>query len=199
MRELLVARRAEAEVRGVRVMPTLAPAALRGDPRLVERLVANVLDNALRHNVPGGAVVVRTEARAGSGRLWIANDGLVVDPGQIDRLYEPFERLGAERTNAGEGFGLGLSIVKAIAAAHGATLTITARPAGGLEVEVVFPAEPVPTSSARAASTAPGGNGETATARGEDAVPPAGSGPAEPGGGLHILRPIVLQSSPPEH
>ncbi len=142
---LLETRTAEAESRGVRVIPTLAVAPLQGDPRLVERLVANVLDNALRHNVPGGMVVVRTGTRAGHGWLAVSNDGPVVEPDQIERLYEPFERLGAERTNTGDGFGLGLCIVRAVAIAHGAALMTEARPSGGLNVEIRFPPSRGPT------------------------------------------------------
>jgi signal transduction histidine kinase len=145
VRNALVARTAEAESRGVLVIPTLAEAPLQGDPRLVERLVANVLDNALRHNVPGGMVVVRTGTRAGHGWFAVSNDGPVVEADQIERLYEPFERLGAERTNSGEGFGLGLCIVQAVATAHGASLMTEARPAGGLSVEVRFPPPRGPT------------------------------------------------------
>jgi signal transduction histidine kinase len=136
---LLAARTAEAESRGIRVIPTLDEAPLEGDPRLVERLLANVLDNALRHNVPGGMVVVRTGTRAGHGWFAVSNDGPVVEADQIERLYEPFERLGAERTNTGDGFGLGLCIVRAVAIAHGASLMTEARPSGGLHVEVRFP------------------------------------------------------------
>ena len=201
VRDLLTARGAEAEARGVRLQPTLVPTPLRGDPRLVERLVANLLDNALRHNVAGGTVVVRTAPRDGGGRLEVCNDGPMVDPGQIEALFEPFERLGAERTNAGEGFGLGLCIVKAIATAHGATLVIAARPAGGLDIEVLFPPEPTLTaagaaSTAGAASIARGGN-ETVATSGGDAALSAGSGPAGRGGRLPALRSMVVQASPP--
>jgi signal transduction histidine kinase len=121
----------------------------------VERLVANVLDNALRHNVPGGMVVVRTGTRAGHGWLAVSNDGPVVEPDQIERLYEPFERLGTERTQTGEGFGLGLCIVRAVATAHGASLMTEARSAGGLNVEVRFPPYRVPARDASDAGLAP--------------------------------------------
>jgi signal transduction histidine kinase len=138
-RDLLAARAGEAAARQVRVIPTLAPAPLQGDPRLVERLAANLIDNALRHNLPGGVVVVQTGTRAGHGWLAVSNDGPDVAPDEIERLYEPFERLGAERTHAGEGFGLGLCIVRAVVLAHGASLMTEARPSGGLHVEVRFP------------------------------------------------------------
>jgi signal transduction histidine kinase len=169
VRDLISARMAEAEARQVRVIPTLAAAPLQGDNRLVERLAANLIDNALRHNVPGGMVVVQTGTRAGHGWLSVSNDGPEVAADQIERLYEPFERLGAERTHAGEGFGLGLCIVRAVAIAHGASLTTEARPHGGLHIEVRFPP----------ARLAPEGG-------------PAGTGPAEPGGDSPDGRDHVL-------
>jgi signal transduction histidine kinase len=129
----------------------------------VERLIANLLDNAMRHNVEGGKVNVQTGSRRGAAWLVVANDGPVIKPGEVERLFEPFERLGAERTAAGEGFGLGLCIVGAVAAAHDATLHTVARPEGGLSIEVRFPAR----------SSGP----EEAARRAADG-PPAGKGPA---------------------
>jgi signal transduction histidine kinase len=164
VRDLLAARKADAEARDLVLLPTLDPAPLRGEPRLVERLAANLIDNALRHNVRGGTVVVRTGSCAGRAWLAVSNDGPVVAPDQIERLYEPFERLGSERTHAGEGFGLGLCIVHAIAVMHGVSLTTEARPAGGLHVEARFLPEDV---------TPPGGAAEVGAAR------LAGTGPDE--------------------
>lgn len=137
--ELVQARVHEAEARGIRLTDDLQSVELLGDPRLVERLAANLLDNALRHNAPGGSVSVSTWAHGGSARLRIANDGPVVLPEDVERLYEPFERLDGERPSNAEGFGLGLCIVKAVATAHGATIETEARPTGGLRVEVRFP------------------------------------------------------------
>ena len=170
VRESLAARLAEAEARGLRVIPMLAEARLQGDPRLVERLVANVLDNALRHNEPGGMVVVQTGMRAGHGWLAVCNDGPLVEADQIERLYEPFERLNAERTSTGEGFGLGLCIVRAVASAHGASLMTEACTSGGLNIEVRFPpshgqtpdvpgTEPQATAGRRRSSRTEGGAG----------------------------------------
>ena len=139
--ELSVARAPDAALREVRVTPHLEPAMLRGDPRLVERLVGNLLDNALRHNVRGGTVVVQTGMRDGGAWLSVSNDGPIVRASEIERLYAPFERLEDERTAGGEGFGLGLCIVRAVATAHGATLDTVARPEGGLSTEVRFPDE----------------------------------------------------------
>jgi signal transduction histidine kinase len=173
--ELVSVREEDAAAHGVRVVAHLEPAPLAGDPRLVERLVANLLDNAVRHNTDGGTVMVRTGTRSGGAWLVVSNDGAVVSPEQIQRLYEPFERLGAERTARGEGFGLGLCIVRAVAAAHDATLHTVARPAGGLSTEVRFPAHEAPVDD--------GVPREVPATRGAGTDPAAGGDPAEGGGG----------------
>ena len=139
VRDLVTAREDDAAVNGLHVVSTLEPAALECAPRLVERLAANLLDNALRHNVPGGTVSVQTGRRNGEAWLLVANDGPVIQPGDVERLFEPFERLEGERTVGGEGFGLGLCIVRAVAAAHGAQVRVAAPREGGLRVEVQFP------------------------------------------------------------
>jgi signal transduction histidine kinase len=72
--------------------------------------------------------------------LVVANSGPVIPPGEIGRLLQPFQRLATTRSSDGDGHGLGLAIVRAIAAAHGAALTARARPGGGLHVQVSFPA-----------------------------------------------------------
>jgi signal transduction histidine kinase len=119
----------------VRVDAVLAPAATAGDPRLLEILLANLVDNAARHNVPGGRVEVTTGEPA---RLTVTNTGPVVPPDEIERLFEPFQRLGAQRVGHPYGHGLGLAIVRAIATAHGARVTADANPGGGLTVTVSF-------------------------------------------------------------
>jgi signal transduction histidine kinase len=116
---------------------TIAPAT--GDPNLVESLVANLVDNALRHNVPGGRVEVWTTMAAGRASIRIRNTGPVVPQYELDRLFQPFQQLGHERIRHGDGHGLGLAIARAIAIAHKAALTATARSEGGLDVEVSFP------------------------------------------------------------
>ena len=132
-------RRAEADRRDVRVDPALAPAAVTGDASLVESLVANLVDNALRHNVAGGHVQVSTGSQAGLVRLSVTNSGPVIPPGEVARLLEPFQQLDGERTRHDGGHGLGLAIVSAAASAHGASLTLLARPEGGIDVTVTFP------------------------------------------------------------
>lgn len=132
-------RRHQAEQCGLYVHATLEPAETIGDPRLAERLVANLLDNALRYNQPHGRIDVMTIARSGRAVLCVANSGPAIPTDQVERLFRPFQRLGADRTDDSDGMGLGLSIVHAIAVAHHATLSARAQPGGGLDVEVGFP------------------------------------------------------------
>ena len=136
--EVLADRRREAGRRALSIRTTLLPATTRGDDRLVASLVANLMDNALRHNVSGGWVTVTTSTVDGQARLTVENTGTAIAPADVDRLFQPFQR-GAGRIHRTEGHGLGLAIVRAIATAHGATLSATARPEGGLAVEVTFP------------------------------------------------------------
>jgi signal transduction histidine kinase len=120
------------------------PAALLGDPDLIDRLVANLVDNAVRHNVPGGTVELATSTRDGRAILLVASSGPVIPPADVDRLFQPFQRLGTTHASNGTGHGLGLSIVAAIATAHDAAVTAHAPPEGGLHIEVNFPAPPPP-------------------------------------------------------
>jgi signal transduction histidine kinase len=136
--------RLEADARGVRVDTRIAPAPSAGHPELVGRLVANLIENAVHHNVTGGHVEVATETRAGRAFVSVINTGPVIPSQQVVRLFEPFQRLG-ERTARDDGHhGLGLSIVRAIATAHGAGITAHARPGGGLSIEICFPATVAP-------------------------------------------------------
>ncbi|MDE3023973.1 MAG: HAMP domain-containing protein [Acidobacteriota bacterium] len=117
----------------------IGPANTTGNPRLVERLVANLVGNAVDHNVDGGTVSLSTETRGGRAVLTVANSGPAIPPAELDRLFQPFQRLEGSRTHS-HGLGLGLSIVKAIADAHDATITTRALADGGLQVQVGFPA-----------------------------------------------------------
>jgi len=125
---------------GVTVDSELGQALTTGDSRLVERLVGNLLENAVHHNVAGGWVQLWTGMHVGRPTVRVLNSGPVIAPEDAGTLVEPFRRLNGERTGHTRGVGLGLSIVGAIATAHGAELRTTPRPAGGLEVEVEFPA-----------------------------------------------------------
>jgi signal transduction histidine kinase len=149
--DALAARGTEVAARGLGMEVTLAPALMAGDIALSERAVANLVDNALRYNVADGTVWVSVGIDADADRavLSIANTGPVIAPAEVDSLLRPFRRGGAQRTRRtapasggalADGLGLGLSIVQAIATAHGATLTLTPRSDGGLVTELSFPA-----------------------------------------------------------
>jgi len=134
--DVVTSRRGYAARQGVRIETDLSAAApVVGDPDLVESLTANLVDNALRHNVSDGWISVVVAGTT----LSVANTGPVVPPDEVDRLFQPFQQLGPQRTRRGGGHGLGLAIVRAIATAHGAELTAQARPDGGLSVSVAFP------------------------------------------------------------
>jgi signal transduction histidine kinase len=120
------------------VQTSLAPAPTEGDARLVERLLTNLVDNAVRHNTPGGIVEVVTGTRAGGAFLGVANSGPPIPAADLARLFLPFQRRDADSSDTDEGLGLGLSIVQAIADAHGATIAAWPRPAGGLHMEITF-------------------------------------------------------------
>jgi signal transduction histidine kinase len=111
-----------------------------GDPRLVERLVANLISNAIRHNTAGGRVELATESRDGRAVVSVANTGPTITAADLERIFQPFKRIESARTADSGGLGLGLSIVKAIADAHDATIATRSRPDGGLQIEVGFPA-----------------------------------------------------------
>ncbi|MFJ4868986.1 ATP-binding protein [Streptomyces sp. NPDC088757] len=130
---------AEAAERGVTVTVDAGPMMVSGDAVLLDRLLHNLLANAVRHNVPGGRVEIST----GPDGIEVTNTGPVVPDATVPLLFEPFRRL-TERTHApGEGVGLGLSIVDSIARAHGATATATANTeGGGLTVRVRFETNP---------------------------------------------------------
>ncbi|GGT21371.1 two-component sensor histidine kinase [Streptomyces griseoviridis] len=135
--EAVQAVRPAADRRGLRLDARVAPACLEGDPVLVGRLVANLLDNALSYNVPDGRVDLTVGTRDGRAFLTAANTGQQVPEDQVDRLFHPFQRL--DRSADDGHHGLGLSIVRSIVDAHGAALTARAGTDGGLVVDIVFP------------------------------------------------------------
>ena len=174
---VLAAQRDDAAGRDLALTADLAPAAAAGDPRLTERLAANLVDNAIRYSAAGGRVEIVTGARNGCPFLAVTNTGPVIPADQLARLFQPFQRLDSVRTSPGPagavgtaaagvgsdgaggnrtggvGSGLGLAIVSAIAVAHGAELRASALAAGGLAVEVIFP--PRAPGQARTASSSP--------------------------------------------
>jgi signal transduction histidine kinase len=154
--EVVLGRRGEAELRGLTITARPGPAVSFGDARLAERLVANLVDNAVRHNITHGVVEITTGTRAAHAVLSVSNTGPLIEPAGIGRLFQPFQRDGAGRTGGQDGLGLGLSIVGAVAEAHGAWLRVTALRGGGLAVEVGFPRAP-----ADSAASVPGGQPAT--------------------------------------
>ena len=136
--------RGEIERLGLVLEITAEPARTLGDPALIRRLVANLLDNAVAHNLPGGRVEIRTARQDDHAVLTVSNTGPLVDPAEVERLFEPFQRADASRTGADGHRGLGLSIVRAIAAAHDATVVAHSRLDGGLVVVIRLPAAPSP-------------------------------------------------------
>ncbi len=125
---------------GVHIDTNLQPAPLDGDTRLLERLVANLVNNAVTHNIEGGAVHLSTSVSDGKALFTVNNSGPVIPTGDVDRLFQPFQRLESGRTHHKNGHGLGLSIVRAVAAAHGATISAHPLREGGLSITVAFAA-----------------------------------------------------------
>jgi signal transduction histidine kinase len=137
----------DAAAPAIRACPVTIEAALQpgptlGDPVLVERLVTNLVDNAVRHNVPNGWVQVATGIRGGMAFIEVANGGALIPEELVPSLFEPFRRL-SERAGSPDGTGLGLSIVRSVTLAHHGQITARRRPAGGLEVSVLLPAQAV--------------------------------------------------------
>ena len=120
-----------------RMHTTLEPAVISGDPVLVERLIANLVDNAVRYNAAAGDIWISAHTAAGSSQLTVANTGPAISPADADRIFQPFQRL-SDRTSH-DGFGLGLAIVASITAIHGGTVTARPRNDGGLSVTVTMP------------------------------------------------------------
>ena len=122
---------------GITTITTLDEAPVTGDGVLLERLVANLLDNAERYNIAGGTVTISTTTNDGASLVRVVNTGPVVPPDKVDRLFLPFTRLD-DRTRH-DGFGLGLALVSSIATVHGGTVHATAVPTGGLDITVRLP------------------------------------------------------------
>ena len=124
---------------GLQLESTLDSAPMSGDRRLVGRMVSNLVENAIRHNIEHGRVRVWVENDSGEATFAITNTGPMIPADDVDRLLQPFQRRARERVGQGDGFGLGLSIVAAIAQAHDAALDVRPGMDGGLRVEVRFP------------------------------------------------------------
>jgi signal transduction histidine kinase len=121
-----------------------------GSQALISRMVENVIDNAVSHNTDGGWIHITSGSGDGLASLVVENGGPVLDQNQVSELSQPFRRIGVERTGSDKGSGLGLSIVAAIAEAHGGSLDLQARPDGGLRVSIQLPAVAPASAGARA-------------------------------------------------
>jgi hypothetical protein len=130
---------AAAAAKQIRIETALQDTQITGDRVLLERLATNLIDNAVRHNQPGGWVHASIRQAAGAAVLTVASSGQPIPPDQVPGLFEPFRRLGG-RAGTRTGTGLGLSIVASVARAHGGQADARARPEGGLEVQVRLPA-----------------------------------------------------------
>ncbi|WIY79328.1 sensor histidine kinase [Streptomyces anulatus] len=132
--------RAEAVAKKVEIRGERSTAVVQGNGVLLERIALNLVQNAVRYNVPeGGWVEVTTEARDGQALLVVSNTGPVVPAYEIDNLFEPFRRLRTERTGSDKGVGLGLSIARSVARAHGGRIIAEPREGGGLVMRVTLP------------------------------------------------------------
>jgi signal transduction histidine kinase len=137
--QVLAAHQAAAQAQGLHVTAALGTAHARGSPPLIERLITNLIDNAIRHNIPNGHLAITTGTSHGHATLSVHNTGPLVPAVETDHIFQPFHQLDADRSRRKGGFGLGLSIVQAVAAAHTAATVVRARPEGGLEITVRFP------------------------------------------------------------
>jgi signal transduction histidine kinase len=147
--EALAAARPAISRLGLNVRADIRPAIVDGDPLLVQRLAANLIDNAVRHNMPGGDIQVATGTSPAGAVLSLTSSGQVIPAAEVDRLFQPFQRLGPRSARRDSGHGLGLAIVRAIATAHAATITARPRPGGGLAIDVTFPRNTATTSRGR--------------------------------------------------
>ncbi|HXM55214.1 MAG TPA: ATP-binding protein [Candidatus Dormibacteraeota bacterium] len=125
--------------RDIALRPALGTAVVRGDRALLDRLVANLVENAVAYNRPAGWVEVTTANGGSTARVRVANSGPPVPEDAVPALFEPFRRLSRERTGSGRGAGLGLSIVRSVARAHGGDAVARPLPEGGLAIEVDLP------------------------------------------------------------
>jgi signal transduction histidine kinase len=130
---------------GLRLVTRLRPAPVAGDPALLERMVANLVENAVRHNQPPGWLEVATGTSDGRAFVQVANGGRAIPTDQVESLFEPFRRLhgrvasASASASAVRGAGLGLSIVRSVARAHGGDAHAVALAGGGLQVTVRLP------------------------------------------------------------
>ena len=146
----LTARAEQIAAKQLTIETQLAAAEVAGSATLLGRMIENVIENAVRHNQPGGSIEIALAFNGQQARVIIGSSGPVLDQGAVARLAQPFRRLGQDRTGSQNGHGVGLSIVAAVAAAHDGRLDLYARPEGGLRVEITLPAATGPQLAAAA-------------------------------------------------
>jgi signal transduction histidine kinase len=156
----------EADAADLRVTTDLCPAPVSGDPVLLDRLLSNLVDNAIRHNRRGGWIEVTTGREDDGAIVRVGNSGAAIRPEDVDRLFEPFQRLESDRTAGARSSGLGLAIVRSIVRAHRGTVEAVPMPEGGLAVIVTLPARGTSTEP----TTAPGDATEPAASQGRRSV-----------------------------
>jgi signal transduction histidine kinase len=135
---VLAPRHDQATQKSIDLAQHLAPAVTAGDRKLIQSLIDNLIDNAIRHNHRAGQVGITTQTSGTQAILTVTNSGPVIPENQIQRLFQPFQKLATDRNGHHDGYGLGLAIVNAVAQAHHATLTTSERPEGGLSITVRF-------------------------------------------------------------
>ena len=131
---------ADAAARKLEIELALEPAIVGGDRSLLERLVGNLVENAVRHNTDGGWITIETKRDGDLAMLRVANPGTQLNAEDVDALFDRFHRADETRAWGAPGFGLGLSIVAAVVSAHQGRVHAESLPAGGLAVTVELPA-----------------------------------------------------------
>ena len=148
----LAARAGEIAAKRLTVHTHVTAVETAGSTTLLGRMVENVVENAVRHNRPGGEVELNLAPVNGQqARMIVDSSGPMLDQEVVAQLAQPFKRLSQDRTGSQNGHGLGLSIVAAVAAAHDGNLDLHARAEGGLRVQITLPAV-----ISRAPATSPG-------------------------------------------
>lgn len=136
---VIAEREPELAAKRIAIDQRLSATTVSGSPTLLSRMIDNVIENGVRHNITDGWLRIELQDRTDSARLTVESGGPTLDPHQVGELAQPFRRLGAERTGSERSAGLGLSIVAAIVAAHTGTLKLDAREQGGLRVAIDLP------------------------------------------------------------
>jgi signal transduction histidine kinase len=136
---VVAGREPELAAKRITIDQRLSATTVAGSPTLLSRMIDNLIDNGVRHNITDGWLRIELRDQPDRAQLTVESGGPALDPRQVGELAQPFRRLGADRTGSERGAGLGLSIVAAIVAAHTGTLELDAREQGGLRVAIDLP------------------------------------------------------------